>query len=107
MFILTQRKRMLEQMKDGLESRGWMIVARCSTGLGIVALIALVGAGGAHRGDGVIRTNDAQYAAKAAEQHRRDVFDQRRERYGRETEGRRLAREQRLPSKGAAPVTIQ
>jgi hypothetical protein len=107
MFISMQRKRMLEQMKDGLESRGWMIVARCATGLGIVALIALVGAGNADRGANAVRGSATQSAAKAAEQHRRVLFDQRRERYEQQTDGGRFASGKRLPSDGAAPVAIQ
>jgi len=107
MFISTQRKRMLEQMKDGLESRGWMIVGRCATGLGIVALIALAGAGSGDRGANAVRGSATQSTAKAAEQHRRIVFDQRRERYEQQTEGDRFARGKRLPSDGFAPVRIQ
>ena len=79
-------------MNDDPAVRTWLVTTRCAAGLAIIALIAAIGTSEhADQGD---RANIA--AAKAvesrAEEHRRKLFEERRQRFQKNEEQRAAER---------------
>lgn len=74
----------------------WMVLAECTAGLAVIALITVIGYS-EHADRGVARTSVAAAASdvegKRAQEHRKQLFDQRRQRFQGSGEQRRAASE--------------
>jgi len=76
-----QRRRLLRDM-EAEPFRTWAVLAKCGGGLAIVILIAVIGAGSTDDREAVSRAKYAtQHARQPVQEHRKQVFDERRARF--------------------------
>lgn len=75
-----QRHRLLRDLESE-PLRTWAILAICGGGLAIIFFIALIGSGSNDNREAIARAQQAAPAAQPAEGHRRQVFDERRQRF--------------------------
>ena len=76
-----QRRRLLKDMESE-PFRTWAVLAKCGGGLAAIALIAVIGAGSTDDREAISRAKDAaRHVAEPAQEHRRQVFNERRERF--------------------------
>jgi len=77
-----QRRRLLKDMESE-PFHSWVILTKCRGGFADLVLIAVNGASEGDGREAVARANDgAPHTAPPAQQRRREVFDERRARYG-------------------------
>jgi hypothetical protein len=84
MLYTQERRRMMRQMEDqSLVEKA--IVARCAAALGVVVLIAAIGAvgpdGGAAATPLEVRMPARAMVASSADAHRHEIFEQRRQHF--------------------------
>ena len=72
------RRRVLQAMNAQFEN-AWLVLARCAVGLAVIALIAVIGAADLAAGGSVAAVTSP--SAQPAQQHRKEVFDERRARF--------------------------
>ena len=76
-----QRRRLLQEMESE-PFRTWAVLAKCAGGLAVIVLIAVIGAGSTDDPEAISRAKDAApHASQPAQQHRKQVFDERRARF--------------------------
>jgi hypothetical protein len=81
MQTTKQRRRLLQQMASE-PFRTWAVLAKCGGGLAVIVLIAVIGAGSTDDPAAISRANDAApHVAQPVQQHRKQVFDERRARF--------------------------
>lgn len=81
MLTSKQRRRLVRDLESE-PIRTWAIVAKCSGGLAVIALIALINAGSNENREAVARANEAAPpTGRAPEKHREQVFNERRQRF--------------------------
>jgi hypothetical protein len=84
----------------------WMVLAKCTAGLAVIALITVIGYS-EHADRGIARTAVAVAASdvegKRAQEHRKQLFDQRRQRFQGSGEQHRVASEAPDIQRPAAP----
>ena len=101
MQTTKQRRRLLQQMESE-PFRTWAVLAKCGGGLAVIALIAVIGAGSTDDREAIFRAKDvAPQATQPAQQHRKQVFDERRARFA-GAPSQNIARE---TSQRAAPLS--
>ena len=78
----NQRRRLLKDIESE-PFRSWVMLAKCGGGLAVIVLITVIGAGSTDNPEIISRAKDAApYAPQPAQQHRKQVFDERRARNG-------------------------
>jgi hypothetical protein len=88
-----QRRRLLKDMESE-PFRSWVTLAKCGGGLAALVLIAVIGANERDGREAVSRAKDiAPHAVQPAQQHRKQVFDERRARFARGVPDHNIASE--------------
>ena len=107
----VERKRLLKMMKDG-PANAWMVLVKCASGLALIVLIAVIGISGhADRSAPAAATNAVaasavEHAEKTAHEHRKHVFDERRQRFQGGAERKSVAGQAVQPA-NRLPVTLR
>ena len=98
MVTKIECKRLMKTMNDEPAS-AWMVLARCAVGLTVIVLIAVIGySEHADRGASLaaataVAASAADSADARAQEHSKQVFDERRQRFQGNAEGHTVASE--------------
>jgi type II secretory pathway pseudopilin PulG len=92
----------MQQLKEDSGVRNWVVLSKCSAGLAVVALIALIGASDGRREERASAQTAAQ-VIQTAEQQRRQVLEERRL----QTPNAERIAQQQAPFEGPTPVIVQ
>ena len=107
----SERKRLLKVMKDE-SANAWLVLVKCAVGLAVIVLIAVAGKNGhADLGASVAATTAVAVSAveqkeKRALEHRKQVFDERRQRFQGIADRNSVAQKAQQPS-NQLPVTLR
>ena len=89
-----ERRRLLQAM-NAEPAHAWMVLAKCAAGLAVIVLLAAIGA--SERLDygaaGNVAAAVTLHARQSAQEHRKQVFDDRRARFERGAGRHSIARE--------------
>jgi hypothetical protein len=97
----NKRRRLLKDIESE-PFRSWVVLAKCGGWLAVIVLVTVIGAGSTDNPEIISRAkNAAPYAPQPAQQHRKQVFDERRARFARSAPSHNIASE---TSQRAAPL---
>ena len=106
-----ERKRLLKMIKEG-PANAWMALVKCASGLALIVLITVIGnSGHADRSASAAATTAVAISAvghteKMAHEHRKHVFDARRQRFQGGAERKSVAG-QAVQQSNQLPVTLR
>ena len=94
----NQRRRLLRELESE-PLRTWAVLAKCGGGLAVILLVALIGAGSADNRETVARAKEAPPpAVQPAQEHRQQVFNERRQRFNEDNAPRNVAGQAARPA---------